>query len=193
MIGIKTVSNIGEMKKYIQNGGTKSVSRAMNDALNKGRTALSKGVREQYTIKAGDFKENSRVSKATPTNLKKGRIEVESRRLTVGTSTHFRITPKQYSSQKGKKVSRRSKASLTVKKGSKKQMKHAFVVNPASINGGNTMLWQREGENIKPITSLSVPQMVTDQKVYNAASKVMETTYQERLKHYMERELELKK
>lgn len=49
-LDIKYDSNLAEMKKVIELGGAKSMSRAINDALAKGKTQLGKNVCSVYAI-----------------------------------------------------------------------------------------------------------------------------------------------
>lgn len=188
MIGVKTDSNIEEMKQVIKNGGVKSMSRAMNDALSKGRTQLGKSIREVYAIKAATYNQSAKVVKSAPSNLKKGKIVIQSRFLS---SNSFQFTPKAYKSQKGIKVAKRKRATLTIKKGEKKNFPHGFVANPSSIPGGTTLLWKREGEKISPVRSLSVAQMAEKEEANSPAYKVMEETYQDRLKHHLNRQFKV--
>ncbi|MCI7108035.1 MAG: hypothetical protein MR945_09160 [Agathobacter sp.] len=186
ILDVKYDSNLADMKRVIQSGGIKSMSRAINDSLAKGRTQLGKSVRAVYAIKAADFNKNAVVTKSYPGDLKKGKIVVKSRRLS---SFHFSFTPRSYQSQKGIKVSKRKKATITIKKGQKKAYPHGFVVNPTALNNGYTLLWERQGKYaINPIRSVSVAQMVTNEDAYNPTMKVMENTYQERLVHHLKRQ-----
>lgn len=86
-------------------------------------------------------------------------------------------------------MSKRKKATITIKKGQKKAYPHGFVVNPAALNNGYTLLWERQGKYaINPIRSVSVAQMVTNEDAYNPTMRVMENTYQERLVHHLKRQ-----
>ena len=73
ILDVKYDSNLADMKRLIQNGGIKSISRAINDSLAKGRTQLGKSVRALYAIKAADFNKNAVVTKSSPGDLKKGK------------------------------------------------------------------------------------------------------------------------
>lgn len=187
-LDIKIDSNLAEMKKIIELGGTKSMSRAINDALAKGRTQLGKSVRAVYAIKADDFNGAAKVIKSHEGNLRKGKIEVQSRRLS---SYHFSFTPRAYKSQEGVKVSRRKKAAITIKKGQKKAYPHGFVVNPNALENGYTLLWERNGRKINPIRSVSVAQMVVNEEAYNSTMEMMQKTYEERLAHYLNRQFKV--
>jgi hypothetical protein len=121
---------------------------------------------------------------------------VASRLLTVGTTTHFSITPRQYKSQAGIKVSRRKLSTATIKKQSKKNVQSAFIANPSAIKGGNTMLWIRQkgkkgkGYSRQPLKTISIPQMATNKSVSNKIQETMKDTYNKRFEHYMNRTLD---
>ena len=187
-LDIKYDSNLAEMKKVIDQGGVKSMSRAINDALAKGKTQLGKSVRSVYAIKAADFNGAAKVIKSNEGNLRKGKIEVQSRRLS---SFHFAFTPRNYTSQEGVKVSRRKKAAITIKKGQKKSYPHGFVVNPNALSNGYTLLWERNGRKINPIRSVSVAQMVENEDAYNPTMEMMHKTYEERLAHHLKRQFKV--
>ena len=187
-LDIKYDSNLAEMKKVIEKGGVKSMSRAINDALAKGKTQLKKSVRSVYAIKAADFNGSAKVIKSHEGNLRKGKIEVQSRRLS---SYHFSFTPRAYKSQEGVKVSRRKKAAITIKKGQKKSYPHGFVVNPNALSNGYTLLWERNGRKINPIRSVSVAQMVENEDAYNPTMEMMQKTYEERLVHHLNRQFKV--
>lgn len=181
---LKTVSTLG---------GKKAMSMAINDSLKTGKTSLKREISQKYNIKQSDVDKNSKIVKSSIAKVNDGKIVVASRLLTVGTSTHFSITPKQYASQKGVKVRKRKIASATIKKQKKKQVKGAFIANPASIKGGNTMLWLRMGgknRGIKPLKTISIPQMASKKEVYKPVQKSMVDKYNNRFDHYMSRNLD---
>ena len=187
-LDIKIDSNLVDMKKVIQSGGVESMSRAINDALAKGKTQLGKSVRDVYALKSGDYNKAAKVIKSHPGNLGKGKINVASRRLS---SYHFPFTPHAYKSQKGIKVSKRKRAAITIKKGQKKAYPHGFVVNPNALDNGYTLLWERNGKKINPIRSVSVAQMVKNEDAYNPTMEMMQKTYQERLAHHLNRKFKV--
>lgn len=187
---VKYDSNLADMKRVIQLGGVESMSRAINDALAKGKTQLGRAVRSVYAIKAADYNTASKVTKSHKGNLGKGKIEVQSKRLS---SYHFSFTPRAYTSQKGIKISKRKKATITIKKGQKKAYPHGFVVNPGALDNGYTLLWERNGKKINPIRSTSVAQMVENEDAYNPTMDFMEKTYEERLAHHLNRQFKVEK
>lgn len=188
-LDIKYDSNLAEMKKVIEMGGVKSMSRAINDALAKGKTQLGKSVRSVYAIKAADYNENAKLTKSYPGNLKKGKIVVASKRFST---YHFAFTPRTYKSQKGIKVAKRKKATVTIKKGNKVTAPHLFIMNPEQVEGNYTLLWKREGKlDPYPYRSISVAQMATNEKAYNPTMEMMQKTYEERLAHHLNRQFKV--
>lgn len=178
-----------QLKIVSSEAGRKSMCSAINDSLKSGKTSLKRETSKIYNIKQKEVDSNSKVNRCTENNLKKGNIKIEGRRLTIGTSTHFSHTPREYSTQRGVKVSRRKKISVTVKKGSKKKMPHAFIVNPGSIHGGNTMIWIRERSKIAPVKTVSIPQMVENDRIKDNISKTMIEKYHNRFEHYWNRNM----
>ena len=81
-----------EMTKAAKEFAPKAIERANRDAIKKGKTTLSKSARERYNMSKKDFEQFVKTRET--------RIEVTSRMLTVGSTTHFSITPKNYYSQK---------------------------------------------------------------------------------------------
>lgn len=179
-----------QLKTVATIGGKKAMSMAINDSLATGKTTLKRETSLNYNIKQKDVDKNSKIVRCSPANLKDGKIVVASRLLTVGTTTHFSITPRQYTSQAGIKVKKRKIATATIKKNGKKKVKSAFIANPGSIKGGNTMLWIRNAgkhQGIKPLKTISIPQMAANESISKPVIKSMEEKYNNRFNHYMNR------
>lgn len=181
------ISGLNRLKSFTP----KCEERARRDAIKKGRTTFTgkNGAPSIYNIKKKELEGFTRTSDEG--------IEVESRLLTVGTTTHFSITPRNYSSQKGIPVGKRKKSTDTIKKGNKQRMPHAFIINPSRI--GNTMLWGRlvatKGKNkgkeaLNPITTISAAQMLSNETISERVIDDMEKTFEKRFEHYFEREEE---
>lgn len=183
-----------QVKTVTSESGRKSMSSAINDALVAGRTAMKREITQRYNLKQKEVDNNSKLYRCSSKRLKDGKIVVASRRLTVGTSTHFSITPKNYSSQEGIKIKKRKKATATIKKKAKKSLNHAFIANPQSVKGGNTMLWiriqnKKGKESIAPIKTVSIPQMASEKTVHEKVQEVMLDKYHSRFQHYMDRNM----
>lgn len=175
-----------QMKIVSSETGKKSMCRAINDALKSGKAAAKKNATQIYNVKSKDIESNVTMQRATVSNLKGGKLVFASRRLTVGTSTHFAISPRAYKSQKGIKLKKRKTATATIRKGKKQNVNHAFVANPNAVKGGNTMLWIRLKRGIAPMRTISIPQMVSNDKVSSQVTDVMQEQYKKRFEHYQE-------
>ena len=101
------------------------------------------------------------------------------------------VAPKGYQSQKGIPVKRRKRISATIIKGQKKKFSHGFILNPDKVkNGAKVMLWGRDGkEPPKPIKSTSAAEMANQKEIAETTEKVMSETFENRLHHYVEREM----
>lgn len=181
-------SDLSEMEKVIKLGGIKSMSRAINNSLAKGKTRMNRLILSMHEMDREDVKEHTRVVKCYPGDLKKGRIEAASRRLS---SYHFPFEPVVYTRQQGITVKDRPKAAITIKKEQKKLLPHAFIVNPSRLRNGYVLLWRRKGDDIMPIRTISVAQMASNQKVSEQVMKVMEETYQKRLVYHLNQQFKV--
>lgn len=182
-------SDLADMEKVIKLGGIKSMSRAINNSLAKGKTRMNRLILSMYELDREDVKEHTRIVKCYPGDLEKGCIEAASRRLT---SYHFPFEPGTYTSQAGiSNMQDRPKAAITIKKEQKKALPHAFIVNPAKLRNHYTILWRRKGKDIMPIRTISIAQMASNEKVYEQVMKVMEETYQKRLVYHLNRQFEV--
>lgn len=104
---------------------------AINKATRKGKTTLSKTIREQVPIKATEIKKRTRVVPATTGGeTLKGEIRFKGRALNSHT---YAGLPKQPPRQKGIKVSaRRPSSTIYTKKEGRKTHRGAFVAKMAS-------------------------------------------------------------
>lgn len=160
----------------------KAYDRAVKEALKKGKSAFEDtkgGAPSVYNIKKKDLSQF--------VSLVNDGIRVKSRRLTVGTDTHFSITPKAYSSQNGIPVSRRRKMSAKIKKQGAKAFPHGFIANPSKVRGGHTMLWERSGTQIAPVKTISAAQMASSEEVHPYVEEQMTEKLQERFRHHFDR------
>lgn len=180
-----------------EKGAARAMSRSINDALRKGETEFEKEAPKIYNMKKSEIKLYSKVKTCYPGNLKKGHIQVRSRRFTVG-QTHFKASPNEYiipgTLNKNGKVIKRKKQKVKIRKDfGWKEVPHGFIANPASIKGGNTMVWIRLGKKRKPIfpiRTISAAQMLSNKKIYNHVEEEMEKHYLKRMEHHLDREFE---
>ncbi len=159
----------------------KNIDRAEREATKKGATYLSKHIRDVKTLTQKDTKKY-----IVP---KEGTIYVRSGKMTVGKTTHFRATPTQYVSQKGIPVKKRRKASVTITKDKKQQMRHLFVLNPDKVkNGPQIMLWERDERGVyRPFRTASIAETAAQEKYVEPTIQHMKEAYESRLEHYIKR------
>lgn len=197
LVYVEVESNLESMKKGMEKQCAVAMSRAINDALKRGKTVAATAIREVYAVKKkADVSDNTTVQTCYAGDLEKGKLTIQSRRFT---SVHFPFSPQKYTSRKmvkdengRKKKPKIQTAKITIKKGAKKTLPHAFVANPnaPTLKGPvPVMLWERydsEG-NIRPIKSLSVAQMARNTKAQEAIAEAMSEQYEKRLEHHMSR------
>lgn len=189
------ISSIEKMDKLLQQKGPKVIQGVFKRALKAGETAFESKDDGAPAIYKVSKKELSEFVK-----IKQDCMVISSRLLTTGTDTHFAITPKAYKAtpksdaapgtKKKKKKRRKLNATATVKKANKESLPHAFIANPAKINGGLTMLWERHPKIkglIRPIRRVSAAQMAENPEVYEAINKAIQETIDKRLDHEIER------
>lgn len=159
-------------KKQYDAAIKRTVSRAVSSAYTAGNRAIT----SQYRIKMGDVRS---LSEKQP---QKGLIRygggVKGRMLTT---THFQVSPKGATSQKGVPVSRRRKYTLTIRN---KKSTRWFML-PGRPAG---MLWERTGSGpkaVRPVKSVSIAQMA-NVKVQKTVQKTMQTEYDKRFRHEVE-------
>lgn len=138
------------------------IKKAEKAALREGKKILLEQIEKRY--------QNPKVEK-NELRIRKGTIWARSGLLTTG-GTHFLVSPEKYESTRGRKISQREKAKVTIRQGRTAVFRHAFLVNPAKVNGGNTLLFQRTGKKAKrketgeeydaitPVKTVSIPEMV---------------------------------
>lgn len=149
-------SRFNEVKNIlagIRGGAEKAIARALNRAAESAKTALSKGVRERYTIAPSEISKSIKILKASPQNLKATMIS-NSARMSI---TKFKTSPKSPPSQKGIPVNSRKKISTEIISGNSKTWKHAFL---ARMKSGHLGLWSRAGRGLSEIKTASLPQML---------------------------------
>ena len=145
---------------------------ALNRAVLAGRTAVSKGIRGQYTIRAADIKDQARIKRATKDDLS-ARIEVSGTPIDL---TKFRVRI----SGKG--------AYAQVKKGGGNTLPHSFFMAV-----GKAGLYHRASASRLPIQrefGPSVPQMAGDTEVRGGVEARMQEVFRARIVHEVAYRLE---
>lgn len=144
-----------------------AIASATSRSLIAGRTAISKGVRSQYSVKAGTVKGAMKLQKAS--DKLSGEIRISGRTLDL-----MEFSPR---------ISRRGMVSVRIKK-SRKRLPHSFFVAT-----GKAGLYHRMGKARLPIEreyTLSVPQMAGNTVVAEQVSNRMREVFEERLAHALE-------
>jgi len=170
-------------------------TKTINDMQRRAPGKVADAVREVYSIKKSDV---------MPTKQKRdlkraGMIRVKGQTVAdltihyegrVLTPLHFGVTPKKQP-KKGKKYS----IKLKVKKEQKtvsyptKEGKFPFVA-PARTGSSRIIPWLRDGDgDITPMRTLSLPQMVDNEKARIVMNQTLGELLHERFNHHMERYL----
>ncbi len=144
-----------------------AISSATNRALLAGRTMLSKGIRSEYSVKAGTIKSHTRLKKASK-GTQSGELRVSGRPIDL-----MEFSPS---------ISRGGMVSVRIKK-VRKKLPHSFFVAV-----GRAGIYHRTTRKRLPIErefTLSVPQMAGNVNVSAAVQKRMSEVFVERLEHAM--------
>ena len=182
----------------IPGGIEKAAMLSINDALAVGKTAVSTGIRQHYTVKASTIKETIRIKKASQTRLEG---EIESKGETLSTR-HFRHSP----SGEATTGSNRKPIRVTVKKGNSTKFKTGFLWN-GGYGTDKHAIYVRTGEkrkatkgyhagkkykveSLKKSTSPSVPQMARESGVSDYVQNRVEEVLESRMSHHTSRLLE---
>lgn len=167
-----------------------AIARALNRSVSNVRANITKEVRNDYHIKAGDVRKTLKDFKA---NRNKLVASVKSSGGVIGLD-HFKVSPKTVN------PNRKSQLKIATKKDGVKQILGAFI---ADVNG--VKVFNRTGEekvratkgryanrpNVKrePIARKfgpSVPQMLGNEEVANRIKQKSHETYENRLTHEIE-------
>lgn len=157
----------------IPGGAETAVCRAINRAVDRGKTQTVREICSQYNIKPSQVRSHMRVLRATRANLSAVILQTGSPlELMI-----FARKPKKPPKQKGVEVSARTKVVAGVHFGVFKTLPHVFV---AKMSNGHIGIYSRKGTKTLPIEqkyTTSVPQMMKNAKVMDrlveATQKIM--------------------
>ncbi len=163
----------------------KAVKRTVSDLKQRVPAWVSDKVMEEYNIKKKDIKEALKI-KSRATTVEISGIKVDSLDFVFKgrplTPIHFKMKPgKPY------KHNRKYIVSAEIKKGNRVTLgtRHVFLQNPN--NGGERYLpFQRQGDTRYPIDvirTISIPQMVSNEKVKEKIQQKIECEALNRLSH----------
>lgn len=174
-----------ELKGFEEKVGI-AAYRALNRTIDSAITQVGRIVPKSYSIKAREVKESFEGGIERPT-LKNLTASITSRGHTLSMA-HFPHTPKKPPAQKGK----RYKVKVTIKKdGGQKVLNTSplpFVASTGAKSPDKIQfnIFRREGEARLPIVvprTLSIPQMITSDKVADQVQEQAVKKFNERLEH----------
>ena len=164
----KAVKALGSVPNVVE----QATAAALNRAVIAGRTAVSKGIRERYTIRASDIKDQVRIKCATKDSLEAS-VTISGSPIDL---TNFRV-----------RISRRG-AYAQVKKGGGGILPRSFFMVV-----GRAGLYHRASESRLPIQrefGPSVPQMAGETNVSQGVQERMQEVFQARFEHEVMRRWE---
>lgn len=187
-IAIKNYDSIINELEKTEEKGKKVVNRTIGDFKSRGPGWVSQEVVKEYNIKKSDVNEHKK-------NVKnKGSIKVKGVKLDniqiiyqgrVLTPTHFGMKPKKRP-KKGPYI-----VTAEIKKNERKPLGQSIFLAPAGGDGTTQIPWQRDGDAkrlpILVVKTLSVPQMITNEKVSENIYDRLNEEMEKRLAHNMER------
>ena len=211
------IQNLGEVlagldqtKGYV----AKAVNSTCKDFKSRAPGWINKAVTQEYTIKAGDVKGALKAKHNCGTTVLGGvtlddiRLEYRGRVLTF---SHFKFTPKGGGVKLKKKrvlipgqrttsdspvvwayAHKNQNVKVEVKKGHKTTLKGKWMSTPfvASMGSSPVMPFQRTAQKrqeVKSMRSVSVPQMITNDKVAKDINDRIDTELGKRLQHHLDR------
>lgn len=177
-INDKELKKIAIKFKDFPNKVPAATAAAINRTLTYTITQTKKEVTNEYSIKQKDVGATLKKKRASKGSLN---AYIESKGSTIALSK-FPYNPKQY-----RKRNKKVKVKVKKQEGYKviKTSPTAFV---QTMNGA-THIWMREGKKRTPVRllrTLSVPQMISNEKVIKAIEKKASEKLQERIEHEIE-------
>lgn len=204
------LSGLDKRKEYV----AKAVNSTCKDFKSRAPGWINKAVTQEYTIKAGDVK-GALTSKRTIGTVSLGGVTLDDIYLEYSgrilTFSHFKFTPKKPDVKLLKKrmlipgaktssdspvvwayAHKNQNVKVEVKKGHKKTLKGKWMSTPfvASMKGSPAMPFQRSAQkrqDVKALRTISIPQMITNDKVAADINKRIDTELGKRLQHHLDR------
>ena len=184
----KMVGSLKALNKDVD----KAISRTISDCKQRGPAQVTKAVTAVYGIKSGDVTEAGKAAKGgakTVGSIKVKGVAVDSVQLVYKgrllTPTHFSMSPKKRP-EGGKKY----KVKASVYKGQKKVLGTSVFLAPSGAAGTTEIPFKRTTEKrypIEAVKTVSIPQMITNEKVAADIQARMDELLATRLKHNTER------
>ena len=204
------LSGLDKKKEYV----AKAVNSTCKDFKSRAPGWINKAVTQEYTIKASEVK-GALTSKRTVGTVSLGGVTLDDIYIEYSgrilTFSHFRFTPKKPDIKLLKKrilipgartssdspvvwayVHKNQNVQVEVKKGHKRTLKGKWMSTPfiASMRGSPAMPFQRssqKNQTVKSMRSVSIPQMITNDKVAADINKRIDTELGKRLQHHLDR------
>lgn len=192
----------------------KAVNATCKDFKTRGPGWVTKAVTQVYNIKSGEVKDaiagKHNIGRVNLGGVTLDDIYIEYRGRVL-TFSHFKFTPKTSGVKLLKKrilipgqrttsdrpyvwtyVHKNQKVTVTVRKGHKEVLKGKYLTTPfiASMNGPPVMPFQRtaqKNQTVKSMRSVSIPQMITNDKVAEDISERIDKELGKRLQHHLDR------
>lgn len=184
----KMVGDLKGLNKDID----KAISRTIADCKTRAPAQVTKAVTAIYGIKSSEVTAAGKAAKGgakTVGSIKVSGVTVDSVQLTykgrVLTPSHFSMTPKKRP-EAGKKYT----VKATIYKGKKKALGSSAFLAPSGAAGTTEIPFKRTSEKrlpIEAIRTVSIPQMITNEKVAADIQARMDELLTTRLQHNTER------
>lgn len=158
-----------------------ALARAINRALEAGRTTAAREVAKRYTVRQGQVRDKARVNKVHADNLDNASLTIRGPALNVA---DFRVAPSK------PQPAKRPVLRVTIgKKQGGRLYPGAFLI---PIRPGTNKAFRRVGPDRLPITPVygpSIPNLVGSEGVSKAVQDRMQEVVVTRLEHEVDREL----
>lgn len=184
----KVVGSLKALNKDVD----KAITRTISDCKQRAPAQVTKAVTAVYGIKSSEVTEAGKGAKRgakTVGSIKVKGVSVDNVQLVYKgrllTPVHFSMTPKKRPDN-GKKY----KVKAGIFKGAKKVLGSGVFLAPSGAAGTTQIPFKRAGKKrlpIEAIRTVSIPQMITNEKVSADITARMEELLQTRLKHNTER------
>lgn len=193
-VALKNVTDIKEQLEKIGQRSERVVNRTVNDFKTRGPAWISAAVSETYNIK------KSEVSAALSSGQPVGKTKVAGKlvnnvklvyRGNLLTPLHFKMRPSSRPAPDKRGKVKPYNVTAEIFKGQRKKLGTDVFLGKGR-NTDKSLPFQRKGKErlpVKIIRTLSIPQMIKNEKVSESIMKNISTGLGKRLEHHMNREL----
>ena len=183
--------NLKDIEKKIaahEKAAGKALRRTVSDFKSRAPAWISAAVVEEYGIKKADVK-SAISAKQKAGSISIGGISVDNIQIEyqgrVLTPTHFKMKPTA-------RPQKKYKVTAVIKAGQRQQLSSIAFLAHAGGAGTIQIPFQRTGSSrlpVKVIKTLSIPQMVTNEKVAASIQKKITEGLGKRFQHHLEQEI----